>query len=84
MLDHIKSLPVGAQRTIAAVVAAAAVLGYAGISSADDTTDAVENGFSSLQTLFTGTIAVALFALVIAIVGVTMGVKWLRRGAHSS
>lgn len=68
-------------------VGAAVVALYVGLVSAvagaspPTTEDAIEDGFEGLQGLFTGTIAVALLALVIAIVGVTLGVRWLRRAS---
>jgi hypothetical protein len=37
-----------------------------------------------LKTFITGTLGIALFALVVAGVGIAMGVRWLKKGAHQS
>jgi hypothetical protein len=45
------------------------------------TVAAIDNGFSGLKGLVTGTLAIALFGIVVAVLGIVMGVKWLRKGA---
>ncbi len=45
------------------------------------TVTAITSGFTDLTGLVTGTLAVALFGIVVAIVAITMGVRWLRKGA---
>ena len=64
----------------AVAVVITGVVGFVSIASADTET-AIEGGFTGLQSLFDGTIAPAMFALVIAVVGVTLGVRWLRKAA---
>jgi len=38
----------------------------------------------TLKTFITGTLGIALFALVVAGVAIAMGVRWLKKGAHQS
>lgn len=64
----------------APALAVAILLGYSSVAGATTET-AVTGGFTDLQSLFVTTIAPAIFALIIAVVGVTMGIKWLRRGS---
>jgi hypothetical protein len=66
------------------VAALAAVFGVVGALSAsaepeDPTATAIEGGFADLQDLFLTTIAPAIFALVLAIIGVTFGIRKLRQ-----
>lgn len=37
-----------------------------------------------LKTFLTGTLAIAFFALVVAGIGIAMGVKWLRKAQSAS
>ncbi len=53
------------------------------VTPANATAGAITAGFGELQTLVTGTLAVALFGIVVTILGIVMGVKWLRKGATS-
>lgn len=75
------------KRTAAAVVGTTAVAGsvlLAGPAFADDPATpeaAVSSGFASMQTLIVGTVAAAFFTLLIAIVGIRVGAKWVKRGA---
>lgn len=41
----------------------------------------VNSGFSSVTSLLTGTIVPALFGITVLIIGVVVGIKWLRKGA---
>lgn len=41
----------------------------------------VQSGFGSVTSLLTGTIVPALFAITVLIIGVVVGIKWLRKGA---
>jgi hypothetical protein len=45
---------------------------------------AINDGFAQLQGLVTGTLGIALFGIVIAILAITMGVKWLAKGASKN
>lgn len=43
----------------------------------------VQSGFDSLTTLFTGTIAPAMFAIAIAIIGVTFALSKLKKAKNA-
>ncbi len=45
------------------------------------TVAAIDNGFAGLKGLVTGTLALALFGIVVAVLGILMGVRWLRKGS---
>jgi len=73
-------------QVVLAAVATVLGLGVAlpGLASAavdSGTSTAVTGGFSDLKTFIVVTIGVLFFALVVAIIGMTTGAKWLKRGA---
>lgn len=83
------------RRRLVAVVATMAAIfcGLVGPASAAPlTTDpaptgaetSITSGFAQLQSLVTGTLGIALFAIVVAGLGIAMGIRWLRKGAHSA
>ncbi len=76
----------GPLRAVAVVTTALLMVlvtgGNAFAQAADPATvTAINDGFSGLKGLVTGTLAIALFGIVVAVLGIVMGVKWLRKGA---
>lgn len=61
-------------------------LAFAGavLASTDPDGGLTATALGSLKTFITGTLGIALFALVVAGVGIAMGVRWLKKGAHQS
>lgn len=60
------------------------LIGLPGLASAATTTEgAIRDGFSQLQGLVTGVLALALFGIVVAVLGILMGVRWLRKGSST-
>lgn len=57
---------------------------YAQATPDPQTVAAVNDGFDSLKTLVTSTLAPALFALTVLIIGITMGRTWLRKGSRTA
>lgn len=48
-------------------------------SNTSDAATAVTSGFGDVTALMTGTIIPAAFGLTILVLGVTVGIKWLRK-----
>jgi len=58
--------------------------GASAFAAAGDPVDVdqqVTDGFDSVKTLLTNVVAPALFAIAVLIIGVVVGIKWLRKGA---
>lgn len=49
-----------------------------------DVSGALQDGFGQMTTLITGTLVPLLFGIVILGLGITLGIKWLRKGAKSA
>jgi hypothetical protein len=87
MSKELQSKERGGPARAVAVVSAALLMvlvtgGNAFAQAADPATvAAIDNGFAGLKGLVTGTLAIALFGIVVAVLGIVMGVKWLRKGA---
>lgn len=72
---------------LAAVTAPIVVFGLAGTALAAPAPTGAEgtinSGFDSLQGLVTGVLGLALFGITLAVLGIVMGIKWLRKGASA-
>ncbi len=85
MSKEIQSRGRGPSRAVAVVSTALLMVlvsaGNAFAQAADPATvTAINDGFAGLKGLVTGTLALALFGIVVAIPGIVMGVQWLRQG----
>jgi len=54
------------------------------LASTDPDGGLTASALGDLKTFITGTLGIALFALVVAGVAIAMGVRWLKKGAHQS
>lgn len=70
---------------VAIATAMVASLGMSGIASAQDPTDgAYASGVSDVQGFITGTAAGPLFLLAAVVVGITVGLRWLKRSKSAA
>lgn len=67
--------------TLAFVVAGASASSAATTPGTGEAETLVTNGFASVTSLFTGVIGAAIFGLTVLVLGIVVGIKWLRRGA---
>lgn len=73
---------------LGATLAAMAFVLVGGVGTASAQTPApnpagerIDEGFAGLTSLVTENLGVALFALAVVIIGLIMGVRWLKKGA---
>jgi hypothetical protein len=69
---------------VASVLVPLMFMGGEAFATGGTVSTAITSGFSGLQTLIVGVIAVAAFAITVAGVGISLGIKWLRSKAKSA